>query len=295
MDFANNPSFIRQGPHPAVRLALCVLLSIALLIGDSRYGLMEHVREALSVALYPVQRAVNVPFAGARHVIDFFTAQAQLKAENDALKSQRLQMSAQLARLATVEREYRELRQLNELKSSRAEGGQLAEVLYTGRDPFSYKLIIDKGADAQISPGQPVIDSQGLIGQVTRVQPLTAEVTLIIDKNHMVPVMIERTGARAILYGYGGGVEVRYLPNHADVQEKDLLVTSGIDDLYPAGLPVARVGKIERNTGAAFARLSTSVVAGVQESRFVLVLNPKQHVPAAPPPPPDAAPPRRTE
>lgn len=282
MDFANNPSFIRQGPHPAVRLALCVLLSVALLIGDSRFGLMEHVREALSVALYPVQRAVNVPFAGARHAIDFFTTQAELKTENDELKNRHLLMSAQLRRLATVEREYRELRQLNELKSSRAEGGQLAEVLYTGRDPFSYKLIIDKGEDAHIRPGQPVIDSQGLIGQVTRVQPLTAEVTLIIDKNHMVPVMSERTGARAILYGYGGGVEVRYLPSHADVQEKDLLVTSGIDDLYPAGLPVARIGKVERNTGAAFARLSTSVVAGVQQSRFVLVLNQKQHVPARP-------------
>lgn len=282
MDFANTPSFFRSGPRPATRLALCVLASVALLIGDSRYNLMEHAREGLSLALYPVQRAVNMPVSAARHVSDFFTSQAELKAENDTLRTRQLQMVARQARLETVERELNELRALNNIKASRDDTAQLAETLYTGRDPFSYKIIIDKGADAALTPGQPVVDSKGLIGQVTRVQPLTAEVTLIIDKNQMVPVMIQRTGARAILYGYGGGVEIRYLPLHADIKEHDVIVTSGIDGLYPEGIPVATISKVERNAGAAFARVSSLPQAGVQQARFVLVLKQKGQTPARP-------------
>jgi rod shape-determining protein MreC len=285
MDFANNPSFIRQGPRPGTRLAAAVLASVLLLIGDSQYGLMDKAREALSVVFYPLQRAVNLPITAARHVDDFFTTQTNLKAENEAMRSQHLAMAARLARLETLEQDYTALRRLNQLKSMRQDAGELAEILYTGRDPFSYKIIIDKGEDAHLRAGQPVVDDQGLLGQITRVQPLTAEVTLIIDKTLMVPVMVQRTGVRAVLYGYGGGVEARYLPVHADVRTGDVLVTSGLDGLYPAGIPVAQVGRVERNPDAAFIRLNSMPVAGVQHGRYVLVLNEKNNVPARPPEP----------
>ncbi|WP_189531876.1 rod shape-determining protein MreC [Paludibacterium paludis] len=290
MDFANNPSFIRQGPSPAARLALCAALSVTLLISDSQFGLMEQVRQGLSVAFYPLQRAVNMPVTAARAVSDFFTTQASLQADNNALRNRHLAMAARLQRLETLEHDYETLRQLNHLKSARRDAGELAEVLYTGRDPFSYKIIIDKGEDAKLRPGQPVVDEQGLIGQVTRVQPLTAEVTLVVDKTLMIPVMLQRTGARAILYGYGGGVDVRYLPVHADVQSGDLFVTSGIDGLYPEGIPVARISRVDRNGDTAFIRLAAVPVAGVQRGRYVMVLDEKAHVPARPAEPPPPAP-----
>ncbi|UTH75579.1 rod shape-determining protein MreC [Chromobacterium sp. IIBBL 290-4] len=289
MDFANTPSFFRSGPPPAARLAMSVVASIALLIGDSRYGLMEQAREALSLALYPVQRAVNLPAQAVRHAGDYLISQTELKQENTQLREKQLQMSAQLARLQTLERELNELRQLNAIRAQRDDSAQIAETLYTGRDPFSYKIIIDKGADAKLLAGQPVIDAHGLLGQVTRVQPLTAEVSLIIDKNQMVPVMVERTGERAILYGYGGGVELRYLPQSSDVKEKDRIVTSGLDGLFPEGIPVATVSRVERNAGAAFTRVYTQPLAGVQQTRYVLALQAKQTParPAEPPAPPE--------
>lgn len=282
MDFANNPSFIRQGPSPGARLAVCAALSVALLIGDSQYGLMEYTRQGMSVLFYPLQRAINYPLIAARRVDDFLTTQSMLQAENERLRRQQMVLQARVQQLDAVGREYDGLRALNQLKSRRADGMSLAEILYTGRDPFSYKIIIDKGEDSRIKPGQPVVDDRGLLGQITRVQPLTAEVTLVTDKSLMVPVMIQRTGLRAILYGYGGGVEARYLPIHADVRPGDLLLTSGIDGLYPEGIPVAMVTRVERNPDTAFIRVTTLPTAGVQKGRFVLILKEKGNVPARP-------------
>ncbi|KZE24953.1 rod shape-determining protein MreC [Crenobacter luteus] len=272
MNFSNTPSFISHGPRPGLRLTLAVAASVALLVGDARLGLMGPAREALSVALYPLQWLVNAPISAAQHASEFFVDQARLKQENAALKTRELQLSAKLAELTTVKNELAELKAMHALRSQRAEKSVLAEVLYTGRDPFSYKLIIDKGQNAGLVEGQPVVGDSGLIGQVTRVQPLTAEVTLVINKGQMVPVMVERTGVRAILYGYGGGVELRYLPVHADLKAGDTLVTSGIDGVYPAGLPVSRVTHVERRAGAAFLSASSLPVDGVYRQRFVLAL-----------------------
>lgn len=272
MEFSNTPSFFHHGPSAATRLAVSVTLSLALLIGDSQFALMERSREGLSVVLYPLQWAVNVPLSAARHVGDFLVRQSELKAENDALKNRQLALAAQIVRLQAAERDLAELKRTNSLRVTRNDQGQIAEVLYTGRDPFSHKIIIDKGGDAGLSTGQPVLDEAGLIGQITRVQPLSAEVTLIIDKHQMVPVMVQRTGVRAILYGYGGGVEVRYLPPAADIKPGDLLQTSGIDGLYPAGLPVAKVTAVERGSGASFARITSLPLGGIDHGRFVLAL-----------------------
>ncbi|RXZ44445.1 rod shape-determining protein MreC [Crenobacter cavernae] len=286
MNFTNTPSFISHGPRPGLRLALAVVASVALLVGDARLGLMDPAREALSVALYPLQWVVNAPLSGAQHASEFFADQARLKQENARLKTRELKLSAQLAELATVKNELAELKAMNALRAQRAEKSLLAEVLYTGRDPFSYKIIIDKGQDAGLVAGQPVVGDAGLIGQITRVQPLTAEVTLVINKDQMVPVMVERTGVRAILYGYGGGVELRYLPVHADLVIGDRLVTSGIDGVYPAGLPVARVTKVERKPGAAFLQVASLPVDGVYRQRYVLALDTGANRPPAPQPQP---------
>lgn len=286
MNFANTPRFANQGLRPGAQLLLCVLASLTLIIGDSQFGLMDRTRDALSVVLYPVQRAVNMPLSAAAHFGEFFVTQTQLKQENAELRSRELAQSARLARLNTLEQELLQLKALNSLRLGNAQGGKLGEVLYTARDPFSYKIIIDKGLDANLSAGLPVVDDRGLLGQVTRVQPLTAEVTLIIDKNQMVPVRNQRTGQRSLLYGYGGGVEVRYLPATADIQPGDLLVTSGIDNLYSEGIPVARVTRVDRPAGASFARVLCQSIAGVQSSRYVLILPPRASLPPRPEPAP---------
>ena len=293
MNFANTPRFANQGLRPGSQLLLCVLASLTLIIGDSQFGLMDRTRDALSVVLYPVQRAVNMPLSAAAHVGEFFISQAQLKQENAELRSRELAQSARLARLNTLEQELLQLKALNSLRLGNAQGGKLGEVLYTARDPFSYKIIIDKGMDANLSAGLPVVDERGLLGQVTRVQPLTAEVTLIIDKNQMVPVRNQRTGQRSLLYGYGGGVEVRYLPASADIQPGDLLVTSGIDNLYSEGIPVARVTRVDRPAGASFARVLCQSIAGVQSSRYVLILPPRAALPPRPEPAPQSAKPKK--
>lgn len=291
MDFANTPSFFSSGPRTGSRLAICVLLSIALLVGDSQYGLMDRARNALSVALFPLQWAVNAPLRVVGRVGDFFVSQATLQAENAELKSRQLELRAQLARSQSLQRDLNELKALNGLRMTRLDQGKIAEVLYTGRDPFSYKIIIDKGADAGLANGQAVLDDTGLIGQVTRVQPLTAEVTLLVDKNMMVPVMVERTGQRTLVYGFGGGIEVRYLAQHADIRPGDRLLTSGIDGLYPAGLPVASVVTVERSPASPFVRVVCSPLGGVEQSRYALVL-PTRVAPAPPPPAPAPAAPK---
>ncbi|SCK10978.1 rod shape-determining protein MreC [Vogesella sp. LIG4] len=289
MNFANTPSFANQGLSPAGRLTLCVLASIALLIGDSHFGLMDRARNAISVLLYPVQRAANLPLAAGRHIGDFFVTQAELKQDNDRLRSVELAQSGRLMRLQSLERELAQLKALNQLKVGRSEGGQLAEVLYTARDPFSYKIIIDKGQDAGVKAGLPVIDEIGLIGQVTRVQPLTSEITLIVNKNEMVPVMNLRTSQRTLLYGYGGGIEVRYLSASSDIRPGDELVTSGLDGMYQAGIPVARVTHVDRPAGAAFARVLCQSLAGVQSSRYVMVMPEQPLRPPQPAPLPEPA------
>ena len=149
-------------------------------------------------------------------------------------------------------------------------------MLYTGRDPFAQKLFVDKGTDAGIVPGEAVIDADGVVGQVTRVFPFMAEVTLVTDKDHAVPVKVERSGVRSVLYGSGAGrsPELRFTAPNADIQVGDVLVTSGIDGTYPPGLAVAQVATLERDTGQMFARITARPLAGVDRSLHLLVLGP---------------------
>ena len=167
----------------------------------------------------------------------------------------------------------------------------MAEILYAGRDPFSRKVVIDKGTGDSIRAGQAVMDDTGIIGQVTRVFPMLSEVTLITDKEQATPVQVVRNGLRAIAYGDGVALDLRFMAANADIQNGDILVTSGIDGTYPSGLPVARVSRVERDQAYAFAKIQCVPIAGTDKHRQVLVLA----QPADLPPPPAAAPPERPE
>ena len=159
-------------------------------------------------------------------------------------------------------------------KSRYAEGGTIAEVLYSARNPFTRKIIVDKGLTQGIRAGMPVIDGSGVVGQVTSVGTFTSEVTLVTEKDQSVPVMLVRNGLRALAVGSGkdGSIDVPFMPVTADIQNGDTFVTSGIDGTYPPGLLVAEVTSVEKNAAYVFAKIAAKPAAGVQNHRYVLVL-----------------------
>jgi rod shape-determining protein MreC len=158
------------------------------------------------------------------------------------------------------------------------------EVLYTGRDPFSQKVFVNRGASAGIAAGQAVVDELGVVGQVTRVFPNMAEVTLVTDKDHAVPVRVDRSGVRSVYFGAGAGraPELRFMAPNADIKPGDKLLTSGIDGTYPPGLAVAQVEAVDRETGQMFAKITVRPLAGTDRSTYLLVLGPGAALPPRP-------------
>ena len=281
------PPFFSRGPAPLVRLVFFISLAFLLMVLDARFRYAESIRQAVALLAYPLQWVALAPVELISASSDFFSTQVALKRENDALKSKQLQDANGLLRLEALSAENAQLRRLLEARERLPRGSALAEILYTGRDPFSRKIIVDKGSRQGIEEGRAVIDDVGVIGQVTRVYPLLAEVTLITDKEQRTPVEVVRNGLRAIVYGGGaaGTLDLSYVAANADIQADDLLVTSGIDGTYPAGLPVAKVSRIERDAAYAFAKITCIPTSGVEQNRQVLVLTQELRLP---PPPAEA-------
>jgi rod shape-determining protein MreC len=270
--------FFNRGPSPAVRLVFFAVLSLLLLFVDARYRYLESTRSALSVLVSPIQRLASVPGALWQQAGDLFITQStqhSLIAENDELHLQHQNDAAQLLQLQALQSENRQLRKLADLPLRNELSAQLAEIVYAERDVFQRKVLVNKGAAADVQLGQVVMDDEGIVGQITRVYPWLSEVTLITEKDHAVPVQVVRNGLRTILFGAGDTSQLllRYMPVGADIQNDDMLVTSGIDGLYPPGIPVARVVKIERDAAYPFARVTCLPVAGVDKHRHLLILS----------------------
>jgi rod shape-determining protein MreC len=280
------PPFFHRGPAPLVRLTFFVSLAVLLMVLDGRFHTLESVRSGLAIVVYPLQRVAMAPVDAFSAVTDYFSSQTTLQRENDALRARVLQSSRDLLTLETLAAENDNLRRLLDARARAPRDATLAEILYSGRDPFARKVVIDKGADAEIRAGQAVMDDTGIIGQVTRVFPMLAEVTLITDRGQATPVQVVRNGLRAIAYGDGVTLDLRFMAANADIQNGDVLVTSGIDGTYPPGLPVARVARVERDQAYAFAKIQCVPIAGTDNHRQVLVLA----QPADQPPPPAAEP-----
>jgi rod shape-determining protein MreC len=281
---ATPPPFFKRGPSPAFRLGVFALASIAIMVLDARFKYLEPARQTLSVVLYPLQQIAAAPGAFVSRIADLFSSKESISSENERLKSETLRQAAMLQDLEALKRENTELRALLQAKSRLVQTSLMAEVLYSARDPFSRKLVLGKGLSDDVQAGVAVVDGEGVIGQVTRVYPFLAEVTLITDKNQAVPVQNLRSGVRAIVFGNGreGTLDLRFMPVNTDIQVGDTLVTSGIDGVYPAGLPVARVTNIERNAALAFARITCAPLGGVDRRGHVLVLMAKRDLPEIP-------------
>jgi rod shape-determining protein MreC len=278
------PPFFSRGPAPLARLGFFVSLAVLLMVLDARFRYAESVREVVALLAYPLQRIALAPGELLGAAGDFFTTQVALKQENDQLRARDLVAASDLLTLEALRAENAQLRRLLDARERIPRPATLAEILYRGRDPFSRKVIIDKGSQQGVEAGQAVIDDIGVIGQVTRVHPFLAEVTLITDKEQRTPVEVVRNGLRAVIYGGGdkGTLDLSYTASNADVQADDLLVTSGIDGTYPPGLPVAKVSKIERDAAYSFAKITCLPAAGTDQNRQVLVLARETGLPAPP-------------
>ena len=284
MEHTQSFRFFNRGPSPVVRLVFFALLSLLLLFVDARYKYLESTRSALSILLYPLQRVVTVPGSLWHQADTFFTLQSNLIRNNSELRQQHSTDAAQLQQLQVLQAENRHLRQLLAVQQHADYPMQLAEIVYIERDIFKRKLFLDKGTQANVLAGQVVMDDNGIVGQVTRVYPWLSEVTLITDKDHAIPVQVLRNGLRAIVFGSGDTSELalRYMPVSADIQNGDILVTSGIDGTYPPDLPVARVNRIERDPAYPFARIQCTPIAGVDKQRQLLVLSGLPQLPEHP-------------
>ena len=278
------PPFFSRGPAPVVRLGFFVSLAVLLMVLDARFRYAESIREVVALLAYPLQRVALAPGELLDAAADFFTTQVALKQENEQLKARDLLAASDLLTAEALRAENAQLRRLFDARERIPRPATLAEILYQGRDPFSRKVVIDKGSSQGIEPGQAVVDDTGVVGQVTRVHPWLAEVTLVTDKEQRTPVEIVRNGLRAVVYGGGdkGTLDLSYTATNADVQADDVLVTSGIDGTYPPGLPVAKVTKIERDAAYSFAKITCVPAAGPEQNRQVLVLAREADLPAPP-------------
>ena len=286
------PPFFRQGYSAFTKLVFFTALSIFLMVADTRMQVVAPVRSAIAAALAPVQQALLFPVDVIVGGSDYFRGLAKALASEDAAKRLLAQQAEQALAAERLAAENRELRGLLELKPALAVRSQAAQVMYEAADPFSRKFYIDRGATQGLVAGAPVVTEAGVIGQVTRVYPLSSEVTLLTDKDAAIPLLNTRTQQRAAAFGgiaKGTAMELRFIASNADIQVGDLLHTSGVDGIYPAGLPVARVTEVERLAEGGFARVTLKPVAAVDSVRPVLVLEPlKQQLPAPPAPEPAA-------
>ena len=270
------PPFFKRGPAPLALLSFYAALSISLLVVDARFHTLDLLRQAVSMFTHPLQQAAHAPAQLLGNVGEYFSSMTRLQEENAQMKHVQLDGATTLLRTAQLEAENQRLRRLLGVRERQQASGQVTQILYAARDPFSRRIVVDKGQQDKIVAGQPVVDDVGIVGQVTRVFPFVSEVTLITDKDQAVPVQIVRNGLRSVVFGLGDGrLELRFMPANADVQNGDLLVTSGLDGIFLPGFPVAKVVHIERDTSYSFARIYCVPVAGVENFGEVMVLEPR--------------------
>jgi rod shape-determining protein MreC len=285
------PPFFRQGYSALTKLIFFAALSVFMMVADTRFTVVAPLRAAIAAGLAPVQRSLLVPVDLALGGNDYMQGLTKALAAEDAARRQ-LAQQAELAMSAErLANENKQLRALLELKPGLTVKSVAAEVMYEAADPFSRKFYINRGLAQGLVPSSPVITEGGVIGQVTRVYPLSSEVTLLTDRDAAIPLLNTRTQLRAAAFGgvaQGSALELRFVSANTDVKVGDVLHTSGVDGVYPPGLPVATVTLVEKQADGGFTRVVLAPLAAVDRVRHVLVLEPlKNQLP--PPPVPEAA------
>ena len=291
------PPFFNQGPSAFSKLVFFGALSLFLMVADARFNVTQPIRAAIATALYPVQWLALQPVHAVQNGTAYFSDLSQAQSESAQAREKLALQSLRAGQVELLMQENNRLRKLLDLKEQLVTPVMAAEVAYDAADPYTRKVIIDKGQVHQVELGSPVLDESGVLGQVTRVHPLVSEVTLVVDRDLAIPVLNVRTGARSVAYGDpavgGSGMELRFMGSNADVEEGDLLTTSGVDGVYPPGLPVARVSRIEHRAESAFSKIYCMPLALTTGARHVIVVKPVTMDLALPPSSPLPAVPAR--
>ena len=272
------PPFFKQGPSAWSRLVFYSALALFLMVADARFHVVQPLRAGIATVLYPAQWLALQPVQMIQEFAGYLT---ELKTARKTEEAALLRLAEQSPRAGQVEQlllENARLRQLLELRQRVQASATAAQVLYDATDPYSRRVVIDKGRMQGIAPGSPVMDESGILGQITRVYPFVSEITLLIDRDQVIPVMNARTGTRSVVYGvptpHGGHLELRYMSVSEDVREDDLLTTSGVDGVYPPGLPVARVTSVDRRSDSSFARIQGAPLSKMKGITHVMVIAP---------------------
>ena len=285
MEYSPPPLF-KQGASARAKVIFFALIAITLLVVDARVRSLGMIRQAVGIALYPLQVAALLPRDAIYAVAGYFSSVSSLQQENHTLKRQQVANAQALQQGQQLMAENAHLRNLLGAAERLPVKSIMSEILYDTRDAFTRKIVLDRGSQHGVALGQPVIDDIGVVGQVTRVFPFTSEVTLLTDKNHAIPVQVVRSGLRSVAYGRGqsGVLDLRFMAANADIRNGDVLVTSGIDGVYPAGLSVARVNKVEHKSDDAFARIVCQPTAGIDRNKQLLILLAEMKMPPRPEP-----------
>lgn len=273
------PSFFKQETPAVLRLLVCAALAVFLMVADARFKVTEPARMVVAAMLYPLQEGVLKPVRLLQNSTAYMRSLEEAQAGQARAEQRLMARTLRAAQTEALLDENARLRELLGLRARLTTSTQAAEVLYDTTDLYSRHVTIDKGRLQGVIAGSPVMDAHGVLGQVTRVYPFTSEVSLVVDQDMVIPVMNLRTGARAIAYGVPdlldeGGLELRFVQNDADVQTGDMLTTSGVDGIYPSGLPVAEVEQVSRRTDSAFMRVYARPQAHLRGLRHVMVLAP---------------------
>lgn len=290
MDYSPPPLF-KQGAPARVKVTVFALVSLVLLVVDAHMHVLNTVRQVAATVLYPLQMAALMPRDAVSSMGGYFSSLSSLQNEVRDLKNQQVAQaqSMQQAQLEMAENVH--LRRLLEAREHLPVQSIMGEILYDARDPSTRRIVLDRGTRNGVQLGLPVIDNAGVIGQVTRVFLFTSEVTLLTDKEQAIPVQVLRSGLRSIAYGRGrsGLLDLRFVAPDADIQVGDVIVTSGLDGMYPAGLAVAKVMQVEKVAAGAFGRVVCQPLGGVDRNRQLLIVMsgaaraPRPSDPPAPP------------
>lgn len=263
-----------RGPSLTIRLAVVMLASVVLMTVDHRQNHLDGLRSALSVLVYPLQLLVDLPESAGGWFRETLASRRALAEENARLRTEHLILKAQLQKLEALEAENLRLRELLDSSFKVGERVLIAELLSVDLDPWRHQILINKGSRDGVFVGQPLLDAQGVVGQVIAVTPFTATAMLITDPAHALPVQVNRNGLRSVALGIGSleRLSLPHIPNSADIAAGDLLVTSGLGGRFPPGYPVARVEEVTRDPGQSFARIYARPLAELDRAREVLLV-----------------------
>jgi rod shape-determining protein MreC len=265
---------IGRGPPLGATLFFLGVISVVVMVLDHRGGYLDTARLWMSAAANPIYTVVQTPGELWRWIADSFADRSRLRTENSQLTEQLRVARTQLLRFESLNEENRRLREIREASKGVSERTLIAEIISVSVNPFRHMVVINKGADEGVFRGQPVLDAFGVVGQVMQVGKSTATLILITDAEHAVPVQVNRNGIRSIAMGTGEAskMSLPYMTVESDVKPGDLLVSSGLDAIFPAGYPVATVTKVERNSADTFATVEAKPLAQLDRDREVLLL-----------------------